>query len=310
SNLRNLATAHASYEAEWADRQFTLINDNFSQYGSNPDEAWSEYNNIHDTGTGHPWFMYGCSQGNACYITTNPTFHVPYDWDDDFGAFRMTNAKQLGQYISGRFYDPIYYAPKDVAAVEAVSVSQDYPGEFDPTHSVYAPSYARSPAGMYQPDVFAREDKGGYTNPFDLAAGHRSPAAGQARFPDLKTKINEHSWLQNRFTGTEFCNPNFSGGMYDGCEPYYFNHGFSSNSMTLFYDGHIEGLGQLEAMSATDKNMATVGEGLWSTDTPLDGEWGGSSGGYFAEVRSDWTHSSHHILTMEGIRGRDKTADG
>jgi prepilin-type N-terminal cleavage/methylation domain-containing protein len=309
ANLRNLATAHATYEAEWNDRQFTLINDNFSQYGSNEDEAWAEFANAHPN-HGHPWFMYGCSQGNACFITTNVTFHVPFDWDVSFGSFRMTNAKQLGQYVSGRFYDPVYFAPKDVAAVEAVSVHQDYPGEFDPGGNSKAPSYALSPAAMYNPEVFGNENKGGYVDAFQLKAGHKSPSAGQALFPDLKTKMIEHSWLQNRFTGTEYCNPAFSDGMYNGCEPYYFNHGFSSNPMTLFFDSHIEGLGQQEALQASDKNIDTVGYGLWSTDTPLEGDWSNPAGGYFEEVRADWTHTSHHILTTDGIRGRDKVADG
>ena len=33
ANLRNLATAHQSYAAEWADRQLTFINDNAASYG-------------------------------------------------------------------------------------------------------------------------------------------------------------------------------------------------------------------------------------------------------------------------------------
>ena len=34
ANLRNLGAAHQSYAAEWADRQFTLVNDNIASYGS------------------------------------------------------------------------------------------------------------------------------------------------------------------------------------------------------------------------------------------------------------------------------------
>ena len=32
ANLRNLGTAHASYGAEWNDRQYTAVNDNIAAY--------------------------------------------------------------------------------------------------------------------------------------------------------------------------------------------------------------------------------------------------------------------------------------
>ena len=34
TNLRNLATAHQSYAADWSDRQWTLVNDNISTWGN------------------------------------------------------------------------------------------------------------------------------------------------------------------------------------------------------------------------------------------------------------------------------------
>ena len=55
SNLRNLAAAHASYAAEFADRQLTFIDDGASQYGDYGD-WWMEYNDDHgsDGSWGHP----------------------------------------------------------------------------------------------------------------------------------------------------------------------------------------------------------------------------------------------------------------
>jgi len=54
----------------------------------------------------------------------------------------------------------------------------------------------------------------------------------------------EHHWLQQRRSE---CNPGFVGGTYDGCEPYYFNHSWESVPVTVFYDGHVGGLGVREA---------------------------------------------------------------
>ena len=33
-------------------------------------------------------------------------------------------------------------------------------------------------------------------------------------------------------------------------------------------------------------------------------------GGYFNDLRVDWTSTAHPILTTDGIRGRDKLGDG
>ncbi|MCH8328273.1 MAG: hypothetical protein IID15_07105, partial [Candidatus Marinimicrobia bacterium] len=118
------------------------------------------------------------------------------------------------------------------------------------------------------------------------------------------------NWLQNTFGDGKECNPNVANGRYNGCEPYYFNHGYSSTPMMLFYDGHIEGIGTLRARAATDRSRSSVGYGLWSIDTPMGGGWDdGASGGYFNDIRHDWSSTAHHILTTDGIRGRDAFGD-
>ena len=53
ANLRQLATAHATYQAEWNDRQFTLINVNFATYGNDLQSAWLGFNNVQPN-VGHP----------------------------------------------------------------------------------------------------------------------------------------------------------------------------------------------------------------------------------------------------------------
>ena len=50
TNMRNLATAHSTYAADWNDRQFTLIDDNMSRYGSNQAEAFPAWHAEHGGG--------------------------------------------------------------------------------------------------------------------------------------------------------------------------------------------------------------------------------------------------------------------
>ena len=45
--------------------------------------------------------------------------------------------------------------------------------------------------------------------------------------------------------------------------------------------------------------MVQSGHGLWSRDTDF------GTDGYFQDTAYDWTDTSFHILTTDGIRGRD-----
>jgi hypothetical protein len=177
-----------------------------------------------------------------------------------------------------------------------------------------------SPAAMFAPQVMGHPEPdgtGGWKDPWlDLKAGFRSPSFALALYPDLKTHMLEHHWLQNRRAE---CNPAFINGLYDGCEPYYFNHGWESVPMTLFYDGHVEGLGVREAIAADSRMCRQTGSdpadpncwGLWSRDTPFGGSPSGPAGGYFMDYSYDsLSFTSFHILTTDGIRGRDKLGDG
>lgn len=320
SNLKQMGTALATYAAEWNDRQLTLAVDSLSQYGNDNASAISGYAAAHN-GENPPSLVLGTTPPNFIWFWSGGGLMlVPMEFSGSsagFGHFRTPNARQLGQYMGGKFYDPVYFAPKDSAAITAVEVCDDYPGEWCPDGSdgpaqggPYPPSYCYSPAAMFNPQVMRNPNDGGWQDPYSLNAGFRSPSMSQALFPDLKTHVIEHHWLQNTFGDGKECNPNVSDGRYDGCEPYYFNHGYSSTPVMLFYDGHIEGVGTLRARAATERNISTVGYGLWSIDTPMGGGWtDGSGGGYFNDVRHDWSSTAHHILTTEGIRGRDVFGD-
>ena len=69
--------------------------------------------------------------------------------------------------------------------------------------------------------------------------------------------------------------------------------------MTLFYDGHVRGLSVLEAQQSSDRHAWQTGWRLWSHDTPFGED------GYFVPEGSDFADTSYHILTTDGVRGRD-----
>ena len=236
-----------------------------------------------------------------------------------FGSFRLINVRQFNQYVSGRFYDKTFYAPKDTIPLNDISGGAssgsscfDDPGEFClrpslagfgdiPTWS----SYVLSPAAMYNPSIMRAPDgegDPGWRNPWTVPASFRSPAMGQAAYPSLKTHMLEHHWLQNRRAE---CNAAFSPGSYSGCEPYYFNMAFESTPMTLFYDGHVAPVGTREAQRADGRQLAQTNgvAGLWHRNTSY------GANGYFINASYDNdVDTSYHILTTDGIKGRDLTA--
>jgi prepilin-type N-terminal cleavage/methylation domain-containing protein len=318
TNLRNIATAHEAYSAEWNDRQLTLINDNMSAWGGDLQSAFENFHAAaggcggnHDPGC-HPPIILGhdadsTSSGEIDGIwgywmdrAGNRYLTQPIDFGNGFGAFRIPNARQFSQYVSGRFYDPIFYAPKDKAVMAALESCFDDPGEFCTDGDTKWSSYCNSPAGMFNPDVLSYDETTGlyFRNPWATAGAFRSPSVSSALYPPLKTRTIEHHWLQQTRAD---CNPGFSGGPYDGCEPYYFNAAFESAPVAVFYDGHIELVGTREATRADARVKAQGGHGLWSRDTPFGLD------GYFSDLAYDWTTTSFHILTVDGIRGRDTT---
>lgn len=320
-NLRNIGTAHATYAAANNDRQLTLIPDGFASYGYHYAEALERYNE--ENGTNIPWAVLGYT-GNFVYglNTSNPGSYLPLDWDapgdEHFGAFRIPNVRPFSQYMNGKFYDPVFYAPKDAVVLELAEPLFADPGEFvdpdevDGANFVWS-SYCTSPAGMVNPAVLSNDSGDGsqyWQDPFFIDSGFRSPAFGQAQFPTLKTHVIEHHWLQQQ---KKECSPFVQGGTYDGCEPFYFNHSVVSSPVCLFYDGHISQLGTTSADKDHKKVLAQTGEvGLWTKDTKMKGvytgDFSGGFRGYFNQDAEDWTNVNFHILTTHGIRGRDRVA--
>ncbi len=344
ANLRNLGAAHQSYAAEWAGRQFTLVNDNISQYGGNRGQAFEAYyqaNGADGESSTHPpvglgwarvlgdgdylYFAYRTHEGgeeqHGPLNTANCGLLIPINFDAPvqyFGSFRVPNARQFTQYVNGKFYDPVFYAPKDTIVINEVEGTGsayncfEEPGEYcdrpDIDGSGEIPtwsSYCLSPAAMFNPQVMAQRrlsaagETGGWRNPWSFSGGFRSPSFSQARYPELKTHMLEHHWLQNRRSD---CNPAIIGGSYQNCEPYYFNAAWESSPMTLFYDGHVGSVEARKAIRADGriKEQINAFAGLWSRDTPFGND------GYFIDVRYENNcRTSFHVLTTDGIQGRD-----
>jgi prepilin-type N-terminal cleavage/methylation domain-containing protein len=296
NNLRQISTSTNLYASEWNDRQWTMAPDDLAVYGSMGNYNAQPFSDL-------PYLILGWADGGLwVYIFLN----LPIDFNDGFGWFRVPNAKQLSQYVNGQFYDWTYFAPKDRVVTDLVATLLDNPGEYDYVDDAeWWSSYCLSPAALLNPDVMSGRNSA--PDPWDLPAGFKCPTMGAAKFPDLKTHIAEHHWLQNNRPAQ--CNPSFPDGTYNGCEPYYYNGGHESVPMCAFYDGHVAGLGvqaafdndaRIRAMNQGTPGLSEIG--LWHRGTPM------GTNGYFMS-QSVWfnflAQTSFHILTTDGIHGRD-----
>jgi prepilin-type N-terminal cleavage/methylation domain-containing protein len=323
-NLRALGAAHAMYAFDWNGRQFTNVVDDLPLYGDNEFWAYQNYEDQH--GEDHPPVLlgWGCCEDGSCgcglwgYWMSNPGnwgLCQPMVWPGGpgplyaFGVFRIPNVRPFHDYVNGRFYGPRFYPPNDTVPYALAEPLFDSPYEFVPDagtgNTPWWSSYCFSPAAMFNPLVMAHPGPGemdGWHNPWNFLAGFESPSLSQALYPDLKTQIIEHHWNQN--APEDPCNPNFSDGTYEGCEPYYFNHSIDSEPATLFYDMSTRLLPNREVLAADEWMIEQVGYGLWSRDTPFGDD------GYFIQYGFDGTPLSHHVLTTDGIRGRDTLPPG
>jgi len=317
SNLMTLSVAHVMFAADFNGQQVSYTVDDLSVYGS-----LQEYNDAHgcmssfDPGCIPPIIAGWGESGNNIaifaywsHLSGHAWAFVPIGFPDGqgvvgFGNFRFGNAKRIHDYVNGRYYDSTFYAPKDTVPIALAAPLFNDPFEFaiegNPPLWI---SYVPSPAAMYHPDVMRSNAAGGWQDPWSIDNGFESPGLFQATFPDLKTQMIEHHWLQN---GPPVdCNPAFDGpwgqGSYDGCEPYYFNHSLNSSPAALFYDGHIRLLPNTEVLVADLQVLKNTGgvDGLWHRGTSFGID------GYFIPYGFDDVPLSHHILTTDGIMGRD-----
>ncbi len=315
-NLRNLAAANATYGADYSDRQFTLAADDFGLAAGNcatylgtigcPGQAilgWDDQGNL----WGY-WLGGGVCPPNYPGNCANWIVNWPNEWNFTngfFGYYRLPNCKPFNTYVNGRFYDRTFVAPKDKLSMDRCEEGLGDPGEFtilpqQPGQVVFS-TYCWSPAALWNPDVLSRN---GFKQPQTLPAAWKCPTAGQAKYPELKTRMIELYWLQNQDGGPT--NPGFSGGY----TPWYFNQGNSSTPCAMFFDGHAASIAVSEVMDANRRCIAgwnnvpaappQTGRGLWHTGTPL------GVNGFYQQLSFDMlADTSFHMLTTDGILGRD-----
>jgi prepilin-type N-terminal cleavage/methylation domain-containing protein len=347
SNLRNLGAACANYGAAWSDRQLTLMYDDFAQHinsvnrdcgrvyfqrtGSCPPSLIIGFGGYSSTacGSGYGiwafWTPCEASVGSWENVTYQFPFTMTDAWNDPgqdgFGLWRLPNIRNFNQYVGGKFYDRTFYAPKDKVqldrAAPAFERGDDYTQICNIPDRWVTSTYGFSPAGMWNPETFSARNGclnfGGRLPP----GLFRSPAASGAKFPELKTRMIEIWWLQNK-EGPEF-NPKFAG----NSTPYYFNQCINSAPCTLFYDGHISIAGAGDSMDGNaqvtvqnqESGRALQEPGLFCSRTlnNLPGPWG-NYGGFFtgpdgqdgANFNYDTeVNTSYHVFTVDGIQGRD-----
>jgi prepilin-type N-terminal cleavage/methylation domain-containing protein len=328
NNLRQLGVAHRAYAADWADRHVTYVRDNLGLYGGDV-ETYNEM--VYGGGGGfevHPPIIAGWGYtSNGQYVAwaywsdlSNNVYFQPINFPgppngggaggpdecgtcDGWGWFRFgTQPRPMSDYLNGRWLDPVSFAPKDHLVLDPIEPCFELPGEVigGAAWGGIGPaacnpgigSYCLSPAGLFSPAVFSDNGEGVFWRAaWEMPSGYKVPSFGQVEYPTLKTHMLEHSWLQNTKVP---CNSAFS-----ECEPYYFNHSFQSAPVTLFYDGSVRLMSCFEAMSSDRRSLRQTGVGLWTRDTPF------GTDGYFISDGYDFAATSYHILTTEGVRGRD-----
>ena len=176
-NLRNLSIANASYGADYNDRQFTAVPDEVGQYGNGILGSCAAYVQRiclpqqilgWDNGGGlWGYWVNGsparcaswpgtCGQNFTVLVAAN------YGAADFFGSWRIPNVKAFNSYVNSKYYDPVFWAPKDKVTLENISKYFQQPVEFNYDGStIEYPTYCWSPAAMWAPDVLSRRNAGG-----------------------------------------------------------------------------------------------------------------------------------------------------
>lgn len=341
ANIRAIVQAAGIYGSDFQDRQWTAVAENI---GGDPLLGkCSNFSNSRCSaqlilgfdiaGASVGFFIPQSTKCGGQTISGNCNVEKAYwpcDFDlpltGNFGAWRLVNAKSFNKYVSNKFYSSIFFAPKDKTTLQRAQPFLETGEDISPVlNDTILSSYTWSPAAMWGTDVLS--DKG-YNDPTQSKGGFRSPAASQASYPDLKTRVMEHQWLQNKpnidlmegamwgstASGTAMRNPNsFSPKSRLGGMPWFFNQGGPSTPAVAFFDGHVGSLGVPEAIDSY-KRVAHAGS---SMGTYYGGSGGGNlvasfpmSRGYFFGAYDNIAYNggnaaSFHVLTVNGIRGRD-----
>ena len=236
------------------------------------------------------------------------------------GAYRFPNCTALNQYGSGRYHDPMYWAPDDVWSLRHAKpyldgeCSYDAPAE----QPLVTSSYIMSPAAMFDPLVMGTDDpdEGNYwwNDPNSLAEGYRSPPVTACTYPALKTRMIEHHTVETNlpYTIWKGFNPHhdFPDSSRRNPVPCLFNQSLDGRPLALFFDGSVRIQTTQDAMQSDDRTRKLInshwGLGLFTqvdnqnyfTEYSLGFDWGGDGS------------ANHHVFTRKGIKGRDTLSAG
>ena len=330
-NLRNLSAACNAYGADYNDRQFTAVPDECGMYGDAIAGACTAITATQcipqmilgwDSGGGLWGYWVSGTPARCAGWPGNCGNFVTYQACDFWGAsarwegsWRLTNCKAFNSYVGGKFYDKVFWAPKDKITLAKIDKYFSTPVEFNYTNGDFeTPTYCWSPAAMWSPDVLAWSRKtgngssavfGAKPTKATMPGAFKSPGAGLAQYPSLKWRMWEHQWLQNMEGGE--VNPAFS-----TPTPWFYNQGYNSAPATLCFDGHTQVVSIAGIQQDNDLAIAQASAGS-GTAVVTGSLWFVASGGtssYFSPAAYDMLTTgngscSAGVLTVDGILGRD-----
>lgn len=316
-NLRNLSAACGAYGADYNDRQYTACPDETGMYGNFNNDACTKITATQcipqmilgwdSSGGLWGYWVRGtlgrCSgwPGNCGnFIVYQPCDFKGSGWGGSWvGSWRLTNCKAFNSYVNGRYYDKVFWAPKDKITMAPIEKYFSTPVEFAFSNGDYSePTYCWSPAAMWSPDVCAWSRRiqtciGQAPTAATLPGAYKSPASGIAQYPSQKWRMWEHQWLQNTEGGET--NPAFT-----TPTPWFYNQGYNSAPAVLCFDGHT----QIVSIAAVQQdNDLACGQGkcLYFSGTTCN---------YYSEAAYDMLVANANgcnagVLTVDGILGRD-----
>ena len=329
-NLHLQHMIHELYAADWNQRQFTAVPDDLGVYGGDC-AAWEAANGRTIPGlelgtdcSGERVGFFDCASAPVRSPIDLDFIDAPYRLPikgsyTTAGAYRFPNCAALNQYASGRYHDPIFWAPDDVWNMRYAKPYLDGDCSYDaPPHRPLATSsYIMSPAAMFDPLVMGTDDadEGNYywNDPNSFADGYRSPSVTACEHPALKTRMIEHHIVETVLPATIWngFSQNLPAGNRRAPVPCLFNQSLHGRPLALFFDGSVRIHTMQEAMQSDDrvrKTSDSYWEGLTTRVNGQDYFTDRLMGAGFPGSQQDG--SNHHVFTRKGIKGRDTLSTG
>ena len=275
ANLKNLAAAAETYAGDWGERQFTAV----------PDDAGTLAGG--DTAA-------NCSNYVA-QIACPPSQILGYDIDGGLWAYWI-NCGGIGAGSCNNWVVNVPYtftggSRYGAFRIPNVKAFNAYVGERFYDKTFWAPKdtvLLNTVERFFQTAAeFTTVVENG-AQVYEDSSYCWSPAAMWDASVLGKGLNNPNQFYNNPDSPV---NPNFAG----GSTAWQFNHGFNSAPACLFFDGHIELVGCRKAQTSDER-----GGQLWSRNTPTANTGYANNLGY-----DNFVNTAFHILTKEGIEGRD-----